>query len=178
MCRLLRSVFFFSCAVVLCSSHCAPPDPPSIPLSPCCLCFTLHHHFVFTPQRLEQFVASQHPHPHLTVFLFVTFSSLTPLLLTFFLSVSIGGHGLGKPTEHLQNASRNSSNPRFSLRMVGGGTGFRSDLISPHLSSRVARLQSFNSAVFVLPPSRLLVEFNSHNRFSHLLLYGIKELTD
>lgn len=57
--------------------------------SPHCPRFTLHHHhFVFIQVFGAQFIASQHPHPHLTVFYLSLFFSLAPLLLTYYQSQS------------------------------------------------------------------------------------------
>lgn len=92
-----------SCIAVL-LSYC-PPDPspcrrhtqtPPHPASHSTITICFH------PSVWSTVIASPHPHPHLTVFYLSLFFSL-PCFSPFLLSVSIGGHGLGKPTEQLQN---------------------------------------------------------------------------
>lgn len=103
----------FSCIVMLCSSRCAPqlhfPWPKSLlhthtqtPTSTT-TCFTLLHHHLFSSKWLKHSNCLPPPPPHLTVFYLSLFFFSLPCFSPFLLSVSIGGHGLGKPTERLQN---------------------------------------------------------------------------
>lgn len=92
-----------------------------------CPCFTRHHHrFVSSQVFGAQFIASQHPRPHLTVFCHFFFSRSPASHL---LSVSIGGHGLGKPTEQLQNVEE-----LFLLFCQHGGWGHQLSVEYPILS--------------------------------------------
>lgn len=109
---LLMSHFFMHCHVVfltLCSSvtlsltqvpatH-THTDPPTTTTT----CFTLLHHHLFSSKWLKHSNCLPPPPPHLTVFYLSLFFFLLPCFSPFLLSVSIGGHGLGKPTERLQN---------------------------------------------------------------------------
>lgn len=83
-----HSSFFGHCLVVhvtLCSSVTLPLTQRTH-----CPCFTFHHHyFVFIQVFGAQFIASQHSHPHLTVFYYSFFCCcLAPLLLTHYQSQS------------------------------------------------------------------------------------------
>lgn len=74
-------------------------DPPTTTTT----CFTLLHHHLFSSKWLKHSNCLPPPPPHLTVFYLSLFFFLLPCFSPFLLSVSIGGHGLGKPTEQLQN---------------------------------------------------------------------------
>lgn len=67
-----------------------------LPLPPC---FTLHHHGLFS-SVWSTVIASHHPHPTWLSFI-CHFFFLLRCFSPFLLSVSIGGHGLGKPNERL-----------------------------------------------------------------------------
>lgn len=110
--------------VMLCSSCLTPqlhPHPETkIPLP---LLYTPPSPFCFQPSVWSTVYCLPAPPPPPDCLLFVTFFfSRSPA--SHLLSVSIGGHGLGKPTEQLQNVEELLFS-YFSVSMEDGGTSYQ-----------------------------------------------------